>query len=631
MIVFWGIVGSPWAQDEYGLLFAEAPEVVTASRYLEPGQVAPASMEVITSQDIRRFGWRTLAEAISSLAGFQMTYDRAYGHLTVRGVHLPGEFGSRLLVLIDGHRLNENLQDYAGLDSDFPIDLDDVARIEVVRGPASALYGSSAMLAVIQIITKRGADLEGVRLGAEAGSFGAYQGKLTGGLSRNSAEAYLSASLWRRDGRRVLRFPEFARVRELDSQDGRRLFGRLSFGRWTLLGAFMERQKELPNATTAVFGDAGTLFHDRRAYADLRGEGSIGAWQGNVRLFWDRYEFSDRLPQLDGIVNRDLWHNEQVGIELWSSRQFHAHKVLLGGEYRASYYERMDNFDRPGGAVWAKNAHSSHVFGFYAQDHWQFRTNWTLVAGLRLDHFTRTDDTPLSPRLGLIWEATPTTALKLLYGRAYRAPNVFEARYRCCQGTWIPLSGLKPEYIHTLEAVFEQRLFSHLDFRLSGFHLRLEDVIQPRTQAGITSFVNGIAVRSTGLEAVVTGRWSELSGALAYSFAHVEAGGGNPWPDGLAHLVKARLAVPVWEEKLTVATEAQWVGPRPTASGGQSGKYFKLNLSLLATPWPGVELGVSLYNLLDRPYRDPPNPPIIPVEIPQDGRTFQVRLRYQWP
>jgi iron complex outermembrane receptor protein len=624
-----GLFSTLGVADEYDLLFSETPQVITASRYVQLSQVAPANVEVLTAEDIRRYGWRTLAEAVSSLAGFQATYDRGYGHLSVRGIQIPGDFNGRILILIDGHRLNENLQDYAGLDSDFPLDLDDVARIEVVRGPASALYGSSAMLAVIQVITKSGAELEGIRLGADAGSFGTYQGRVAAGANQNSIRAYASASLWRRDGRHSLHFPALGRVRELDSQDGRRLFGNFTLGRLTLSGAFMERQKELPSVTTR-FGDPGTLFHDRRAYADLRGEHSFGAWQGTMRLFWDRYEFSDRLPQVREIINRDLWHNEQAGLELWLRRRFASHDFLAGLEYRASYLERMDNFDRPSRKTWANNQSTSHVFGFFFQDHWELLPQLTLVLGSRIDHYTRTNSTSINPRLGLVWQVKPNAVAKLLYGRAYRVPNVFEANYRCCEGTWVSNPNVNPEYIHTLEAVFEHRLSPNFKWSLAGFHLRLKDLIQSSSQGGVNRFVNGQDLRSTGMEAGLTASWHDLTANLSYSFAHVETDDGRRAPDSPKHLVKARLAVPILPNRLDLAAEAHWVGQRPTAAGGQSGDYFKLNLSLTATPWPGLEVGLSLYNLLDRPYRDPPSLPMLPVEIPQDGRTFLVRLRYGW-
>ncbi len=388
-------------EDEYTLLF-QPPKVVTALRYLTPAAHAPASADIITAEDIRRFGYRTVAEAVSGLPGFQATYDRAYAHLQVRGFHVPGDYNGRILVLIDGHRLNENLQDYAGLDSDFPLAMQDIERIEVVRGPGSSLYGSSALLAVIQIISKQAAQAPSLEIQGQGGSFGSHQERLAGAVKSSRVAAYLSGTLWRRDGRRVLRVPGVTRVRELDGQDGRRLFGRIDGPHWRLSGAVVDRDKALPDATTGY--DPATRYRDRRAYVDLQADHPLGPWRGTLRLFWDHYEFRDRLP-VGTAVNRDLWHGEQAGFELTLKRHRGAHRWVAGTEYRASYLERMDNFDRPGGTVWACNRGRNHYFGAFAQDEWRLSPVWTLILGGRLDYYSRIDDpVSLNPRAALVWE-----------------------------------------------------------------------------------------------------------------------------------------------------------------------------------------------------------------------------------
>ncbi len=614
------------AQDEYALLFQ--PQVLSTLRYFKAAAQSPASADVITAEDIERFGYRSVAEAISSLPGFQATYDRGYGHLQVRGFSLPGDYNGRILVLIDGHRLNEHLQDYAGLDSDFPLAMQDIERIEVVRGPASSLYGSNALLAVIHIFTKR-PQASQLKLQSQAGSFASFQGHIGASAVFKETGAYLSGTLWRADGRHVLRFPELGRVRELDSQDGRRLFGVVTRKGLTLAGAFMERAKELPTATSR-FGDPGTLFHDRRAYFDLARVQALGAWQTTLRLFWDRYEFTDHLPQ-EGTVNRDLWHTEQAGIELVGQRSLGAHHLVLGSEYRAVYLERMDNFDRPGDTVYARNRGQSHIAGAFVQDEWQLLPQLTLVAGLRLDYYSHVRKPNLNPRAALIWSPKPLTAWKILYGRAFRAPNEFEADYRCCAGTWENNPKLRSEHIHTLEASFEHS-WQAFSLRLSGFHYWLENLIGLEETQGVARFVNRGSLTSSGFEALLKGRLGPLEGQVSYSLALAEDSQGRRWPDSSKHLIKSRLALPLLAERLAFAAEADYVGRRPTASGGQSGDHLQLNFTFtLKPPVPGLTLGFSLYNALDKPYRDPPFAPILPVEIPQDGRTFQVRLEYRWP
>ena len=112
-------------------------------------------MTVITAQDIRAYGWRTLGDLLRSAPGFYVTYPRSYGFVGVRGFGRPGDFGGRILLLLNGHRMNDPLYDTAAVMNDFILDMDLIDRVEIVRGPGSALYGNNAFFAVVNVITKR--------------------------------------------------------------------------------------------------------------------------------------------------------------------------------------------------------------------------------------------------------------------------------------------------------------------------------------------------------------------------------------------------------------------------------------------------------------------------------------------
>jgi len=131
------------------LLTLEVPSVYSASKRTQKITEAPAAITIITADEIRKHGYRTLAEALPSVRGFYVSYDRNYSYLGVRGFARPGDYNSRALLLVDGHRINDNVYDSALVGTEFPLDLDLVERIEVVRGPGSSLYGTSAFFAVI--------------------------------------------------------------------------------------------------------------------------------------------------------------------------------------------------------------------------------------------------------------------------------------------------------------------------------------------------------------------------------------------------------------------------------------------------------------------------------------------------
>ena len=158
-------------------LFDLVPVVTAASRFAQGTGEAPASISVITGEEIRRFGYRTVADVLTSVRGIYSSNDRNYTYLGLRGFAETGNYNSRTLVLLDGHRLNEPLADaaYFGLES--AVAIEDIERVEVIRGPGSSLYGTNALLGVINIVSKR-TDWRGVRVGAETGNLGTYRGRV---------------------------------------------------------------------------------------------------------------------------------------------------------------------------------------------------------------------------------------------------------------------------------------------------------------------------------------------------------------------------------------------------------------------------------------------------------------------
>ena len=137
------------------LMKVDIDSVYGASGYKQKVTEAPASVTIITSDDIRKYGYRTLAEILSNAPGFYISYDRNYSFLGIRGFGRPGDYNSRILLLVDGHRLNDSVYDQAFIGTEFPLDVDLIDRVEVIRGPNSSLYVASAFLGVINVITKR--------------------------------------------------------------------------------------------------------------------------------------------------------------------------------------------------------------------------------------------------------------------------------------------------------------------------------------------------------------------------------------------------------------------------------------------------------------------------------------------
>jgi len=155
--------------------------VYGASKHEQATTEAPSAVSIVSRQDIQEFGYRTLTDIMRSVRGFYATYDRKYTFLGADGFNLPGDFGGRTLVMIDGHRINDPLFDSNFAGTEFPLDVDLIDRVEVIRGPGSSLYGNNAFFAVINVVTRRSQDIHGAEVSGSVADDEGYKGRFTYG------------------------------------------------------------------------------------------------------------------------------------------------------------------------------------------------------------------------------------------------------------------------------------------------------------------------------------------------------------------------------------------------------------------------------------------------------------------
>src|SRR5690242_10316421 len=202
---------------------------------------APASVTILTAEDIYKYGYRTLGEALASVRSFYTTNDRIYRTVGVRGFGLPGDYASRVLVMVNGHNMADNVFDsmlWFGVD--FPIDMELIKRIEVIRGPSSALYGSNGILATVNIITKSPEEIEPAQMIASTGSFGEKKAQFMSAVPLGrEAKALVSGSVFQNAGESPLSFPQLAtgapgsgEAIRMDGESGYHLFSTVTWRNW---------------------------------------------------------------------------------------------------------------------------------------------------------------------------------------------------------------------------------------------------------------------------------------------------------------------------------------------------------------------------------------------------------------
>ncbi len=206
-----------------------------------------------------------MAEILNTARGFYASYDRNYSYVGVRGFSRPGDYNNRIQVLIDGHRMNDDVYGQALIGTEFPLDVDLIDRVEIVRGPSSALYGTSAFFAVVNVITKSAAGIGGVELSGDAGGFGSYRGRASYGGTAHGLEWLFSGTIYQSGGVSKLFFPAFNSLatnngiaENADGDFSKNLFSNLKYGHFSFEAIAPTREKTIP---TASFG---TIFNDPR-------------------------------------------------------------------------------------------------------------------------------------------------------------------------------------------------------------------------------------------------------------------------------------------------------------------------------------------------------------------------------
>ena len=528
----------------------DIPMVVTATKTKEKVVDAPATVVVITEEEIRERGYRNLFDLLKDLPGVdirEITGEETYSMVTIRGNYSQEKF----IIMMDGYRISSPTNEPIPISDNFP--LYNARQVEIVYGPASALYGADAFTGVINIITKDAMELDGVDMTASAGSFGYenhyvnYGGRLfenvklsAGGHWHESDNADLSKYYDEYDMNvPLVTYGGYTTARANEREDFYGKTGSYSaYAKLVVDGAFTLGYSEsyFRHPTTAGVMPGWSYF------------GSDARWETLIKNYYGEYK-SDSSKKTVGktslsyltyeVLPDSKYRNRYVDFEdahkYAHSRKFMIeqqvdHKIenhtFVGGASFESFYALPKTYD----LLWRKYdphrpaSEQQYYYGgtnntlpvktyelnyenygayLQTQSYWSDSVSSTL--GVRYDYNSRYGETT-NPRGGVVIKPQEETAIKILYGEAYLAPSPYKAyayhfgvfdHYSTGSGEYVskymslPSPDLKPEKSKTAELALLHRFDRDLSFELSTYYTEVEDIAFGVTYSTPSKYIEG--------------------------------------------------------------------------------------------------------------------------------------------
>ncbi|MBI5634263.1 MAG: TonB-dependent receptor [Nitrospirae bacterium] len=649
-------------------MYFKPEELEISTRRAIPLLKAPAIATVITDGEIRNMGARTLMDVLKLVPGMGVAItDQGFFRLEVRGtVTGPSEKG---LIMIDGHGLNRNI---SGSALPFFLDhlsVDNIKKIEIVRGPGSALYGSNAFVAVINIITKSAEDLEGADVSVSGGSFDTRKYNLFAGKTfNNGLKISGSIDYMKTDG------PDLRIKRDrLSGTPFTTAPGRADT-RFEGTGIFFEASyKNLTYRSQYLANDRGAYIGLGYALTDFNSIKSKNFWQelsyrhsftekfsSKMKLYYDYFKqdwlvkvfpdgFAGSFP--NGMIGGPKARDRTIGGEIQLDYSIADSNHLLAGieyeELKQYDVKAISNFNPNTGAYlgpvqdisswgnWNRNARRN-IFAAYFQDEWEIKDNVNLTAGVRYDHYSDFGDTT-NPRLGIVWRFFENAEFKLLYGQAFRAPT-FTELYTINNPTIMGNPELAPEKIKTYEASVGYNYSERFRIDLNYFHNDVDDLIVRDPSTSPATYANLGRAEIDGIEAVLSCKYSKDNyWKIAYSWQDPRdshTGEKIPFVPGNRASASVNYG---FSRYLVSHMDVLWTGPRPRPRGDtrdEVAAYTTVDLTLtLRNIYKNLEIQAAIHNLFDEKYEDPDlsgASRFIPQDYPREGISALLRLSYKF-
>ncbi len=518
------------AADDDLLMFSEMPVVISASRQSQPANRLSVPVSVITAEDIHYSGATNVASLLRRIPGMDVLYvDRNNPIIGVRGLH--HQFSDRTLVLFNGRSKGTS---FLGIDR-IPIFMEDIDRIEVVRGPGGAAWGANAFNGVVNIITKQPEDAQGLFVTSQINEYGDTYSQLRWGSRagdwswrisagyegyKSSEDAITNDSFISNDFARNTRFDSEAAY-QIDADT------RLTFG--LAAADFTHGDLEFSGfPTNGVDGRGRDFIQMLRLFARVEQELNNGdsvylQWSGNAERD-DRYAIWD-LSSYENDV--EAQYNTTWGED---------HQLSLGGNFRWGHFR--SEFGQATDML-PSDTDDEFWLGVFAIDRWEMTKRFTVEAQLRLDWYSQTRidwSGRLSGLYGL--DEQLSHVLRISVARSFRAPSYSMRRGQFSRvllpsppfapGSTainvVPNDDMKNEGVWSFEAGYNARLAEGLDMQVDGYYQIYNDLIGgvmmiPAPPASTSTIGNVDGATAYGVEAQLSWQRDQfkLTGWYAYN------------------------------------------------------------------------------------------------------------------
>lgn len=617
--------------------------VTSASKKAQRVIDAPATVRVITDEQIRERGYLTLEQALADLPGIQFRNPMSLNsYVFIRGV--PNQ-NNLALVLVDGLEINE--MNSGGFYGGGQYNLSNVKRIEVVYGPASALYGTNAMSGVINIVTRDPEDPPGLQVNGAYGGFRTGLGDLEYGYYDPQSRFGLRVSgmlKTTRCGDLKGAANDHQWTPDLDLyEDDRSLDVKLRFREFLLTVTYQNRE----SSSATYYPSVGTDYLDHGTRWNLRFV--------NVAL-QHRIALSDAVTLQSRVYGRETTvlddsvrevtrtgqvgfyrPNYRLGADVLVEARLHADWSLVGGavfehDWLANGYSTTKSAspdERPPAPSMPALARN-YLASAYLQLQYTPVRVLDLTAGLHFD-YSSVYSAIVAPRFGAVFQWKGLFA-KALYGEAFRAPKPWDYT----DGAGNP--GLDPERMRSVEVSFGYLYRDVLRIETSVYWNRLYDVIASQALTGASGeaswrWTNSGRIDTIGVEAGVEGKVGPVRAFANYTYTHSRDGHGAIVPEIAEHGANVGLSCR-FLRKIGTSLWGEVLGPRanPTVIAATGSNRidpaFVLNASVSFLELHGFDFQLAAFNLLDTVHYHPSNRD--PDRYRQPQRRLMAKASYRF-